>query len=133
MIMMMMLTMMVMEDHSSRQCNCKSTGCNSDFESAENIVCFKCNSADGIECDADHHGEEVKCFFFIKKIIINKKKVKCWHPDNRGCYIGESELKKMVMMVMVMVMMMTMMMMESESESDQVLAPREQGMLHRGK
>ena len=77
---MMAMTMMMMEDHhhSSRQCNCKSTGCNSDFESAENIVCFKCNSADGIECDADHHGEEVKC----------------WHPENRGCYIGESELGK---------------------------------------
>ena len=80
MVMMIMMTMMMMEDHhhSSRQCNCKSTGCNSDFESAENIVCFKCNSADGIECDADHHGEEVKC----------------WHPENRGCYIGESELGK---------------------------------------
>lgn len=61
-------------DDGSRSCNCQSTGCNSDWKSAESVPCYVCNSSDGIECDVEHHGEEVKC----------------WHPVNRGCSISET-------------------------------------------
>ena len=63
-----------------RSCLCHSTGCNGDWKSAESVPCYNCNSSDGIECDGEHHGEEVKC----------------WHPQNRGCAISESELDKLI-------------------------------------
>ena len=86
--------------YNERSCNCKSSGCNSDWASADNIACYVCDSSDGIECDAEHLGEEVKaiveltcvysetCFECYPAIL---PQAKCWHPMNRGCYISESE------------------------------------------
>merc|ERR550519_1759684 len=61
-------------EDGSRSCLCHSTGCNGDWKSAESVPCYNCNSSDGIECDGEHHGEEVKC----------------WHPQNKGCAISET-------------------------------------------
>ena len=62
-------------NNNERSCNCKSSGCNSDWASADNIACYVCDSSDGIECDAGHQGEEVKrnveltCVFIVKLVL----------------------------------------------------------------
>ena len=96
--------------NNERSCNCKSSGCNSDWASADNIACYVCDSSDGIECDAEHLGEEVKaiveltcfysetCFECYPAIL---PQAKCWHPLNRGCYISESETRISPFVVLV--------------------------------
>ena len=97
-------------NNNERSCNCKSSGCNSDWASADNIACYVCDSSDGIECDAEHQGEEVKRNVELKRVYSEScfecypailPQAKCWHPLNRGCYISESETRISPFVVLV--------------------------------